>query len=182
MARLDRAVANLRPDTLATLVLAQIEQDHEDEAAGLRRLRWTNAGHPPPILLHLDGSTEVLATAPEVLVGLRPHTTRSDHTHDIPPGATLLLFTDGLIEHRGRNLDDGIADLCRVLSGHADLALEALLDRVVTELVGEAPDDDCAILAVAPTRRAGHGLPRRDPTAAPDRGRRDCCRDCCTDR
>ena len=52
--RLHRAIEGLHVDALATLVLARIEQDHEPEAEGLRRVRrerWTNAGHPPPILL-----------------------------------------------------------------------------------------------------------------------------------
>ncbi|WP_432574659.1 PP2C family protein-serine/threonine phosphatase [Kineococcus sp. SYSU DK005] len=153
VARLDRAIAGLHMDTLATLVLARIEQDPQDDAgagaaAGARRLRWTNAGHPPPLLLLPDGSTEVLQRAPELLVGLLPGATRTHHTHVLPPGATLVLYTDGLIEHRGRSLEEGIADLRRVLSACSGLTLQELLDRLVTELVGQAPEDDCAILAV----------------------------------
>ena len=111
-------------------------------------MRWTNAGHPPPILLHADGTTEVLETVPEMLVGVTPKTRRSDHTHVLPPGSTLLLYTDGLIEHPGRDLDDGIADLRRALTAFGDSTLEELLDHLVTELVGRSPDDDCALLAV----------------------------------
>ncbi|WP_432521478.1 SpoIIE family protein phosphatase [Kineococcus sp. SYSU DK006] len=148
VARLDRATVGLHMDTLATLVLARIEQDQQDTSSGMRRLRWTNAGHPAPILLLADGTTQVLRSAPELLLGLLPDTARTDHTHPLPPGSTLLLYTDGLIEHRGRNIDDGIADLRRVLSTCAHCTLEELLEHVQTELVGQAPEDDCAILAV----------------------------------
>ena len=146
--RLDRALAGLDVESLATLVLARIEQGAEDAERGLRRLRWTNAGHPPPIVLHPDGSTELLESAPELLVGLRPDARRSDHAHVLPPGATLLLYTDGLIEHRGRSLTDGISDMRRVLSACRGLTLEGLLDHLVAELIGDAPEDDCAVLAV----------------------------------
>ncbi len=151
VSRLDRAVTGLGVDTLATLVLARIEQTDADAEAGLRRLRWTNAGHPPPVLLLADGSTRVLDSTPELLIGLLASTPRSDHETALPPGSTLLLYTDGLIEHRGRSLTDGLEDLQRVLNaGHAGgaVTLEDLLDHLVRELVGTEPDDDCAVLAV----------------------------------
>jgi hypothetical protein len=148
VSRLDRAIDGLHIDGLATLVMARIEQAGDDAAQGLRTLRWTNAGHPPPILLHADGTTDVLETVPEMLVGVMPGTERSDHTHVLPPGSTLLLYTDGLIEHPGRDLDDGITDLRRALTASGDRTLEELLDHLVAELVGDSPDDDCAILAV----------------------------------
>ncbi|GAB7191704.1 hypothetical protein NUM3379_24120 [Kineococcus sp. NUM-3379] len=148
VARLDRALVGLRQDGLATLVLARIEQSGEDRQQGVRRLRWTNAGHPPPILLHADGTTELLESDPELLVGLVPDAPRSDHRYVLPPDSTLLMYTDGLIEHRGRSISDGIADLRRVLSACFGRTLQELLDHLVAELVGRSPDDDCAVLAV----------------------------------
>jgi len=148
VARLERAIEGLGVEGLATLVLARIEQTDEDAEAGVRRLRWTNAGHPPPVLLLADGSTQVLESEPEMLVGWVAGSARSDHTAVLPVGSTLLLYTDGLIEHRGRSLEDGIKDLRRVLSGCSRCTVEELLDQVVVELVGKSPDDDCAILAV----------------------------------
>jgi len=146
--RLEDVLTGLRVDTLATMVLARIEQSEDDAAAGLRRLRWSNAGHPPPVLLHTDGGTEVLETDSDLLIGLNTGLPRHDHTHPLPPGSTLLLFTDGLIEHRGRSLTAGLADLRRVLSQCAGLVLDQLLDVLQRELIGEHPDDDCAVLAV----------------------------------
>ncbi|MFC3690359.1 SpoIIE family protein phosphatase [Aquipuribacter hungaricus] len=161
VARLDRAVTVLHPDTLATLVMARVEQTEADRQAGLRRVRWTNAGHLPPIILHADGSTEVLTTVPELLVGLQPGAARSDHDHVLLPGSTFLLFTDGVVEHRGRSIDDGLTDLRGVLSRHATASLQDLLDQVVAELVGSSPDDDCAVLAVR-----AHPEDRPRPTEA----------------
>jgi len=145
---LEDVLAGLRIETLATMVLARIEQTDTDAAVGLRRLRWSNAGHPPPVLLHADGSTEVLETDNDLLIGLHTDLPRHDHTHPLPPGSTLLLFTDGLIEHRGRSLTDGLADLRHVLTRCTGLALDHLLDVLQRELIGEHPDDDCAVLAV----------------------------------
>jgi len=155
--RLENVVAGLRIDTLATMVLARIEQDEDDAAVGLRRLRWSNAGHPPPVLLHADGTTEVLGSGEaDLLIGLNTDLPRHDHAYPLPPGATLLLFTDGLIEHRGRSLTAGLEDLRHVLSQCTGLALTHLLDVLQRELIGEHPDDDCAVLAV-----------RAHPEAAP---------------
>ncbi|PRY12250.1 PAS domain S-box-containing protein [Kineococcus rhizosphaerae] len=151
--RLDRALLGLHIDGLATLVLARIEQTEDDAQAGLRRLRWTNAGHLPPVLLLADGTTRVLDTEPEMLIGLAPDSPRSNHSEALPPGSTLLLYTDGLVEHRGRSITDGVDDLRQVLTGAKDLPLEELLDRVVDELVGDSPDDDCAMLAVRAHRQ-----------------------------
>jgi len=148
VSRLDRAMHGLRVSTLATLILAKIEQTETDARQGLRRLRWTNAGHPPPILLLPDGSTQVLQTAADLLIGLAPEAPRTDHIQPLPSGSTLLLFTDGLIEHRGRSIDDGIIELRRFLATCIGHTVNDLLDRIVAELVGESPDDDCAILAV----------------------------------
>ena len=158
VARLDRALSGLGVDGLATLVLARIEQSAEDKAAGLRRLRWSNAGHPPPVLLHADGSTEVLDSEPELLIGLLPAATRTNHLRALPPDSTLLLYTDGLIEHRGRSINDGIADLRQTLSTYSGQTLQELLDHLVTELVGNSPEDDCAILAVR-AHREDHPRP-----------------------
>ncbi|NIZ91466.1 SpoIIE family protein phosphatase [Kineococcus rubinsiae] len=151
VSRLDRALAALDLEGLATLVVAHVEPpggDGNEDGGGPSRLRWTNAGHPPPVLLHADGTTEVLEGDPELLIGLFPDTPRSDRVHLLPPGSTLLLYTDGLIEHRGRSIDDGIADLRRVLATCAGCDPDELLDHVLRELVGDAPEDDCALLAV----------------------------------
>jgi serine phosphatase RsbU (regulator of sigma subunit) len=145
MRRLDRAMAALSVDTIATVVLGRIEQ----VATGARLLRWTNAGHPPPLLLHPDGRVQVLGAPAEMLVGVNPGAARTDHVAPLPAGSTLLLYSDGLIEQRAgdRDIDSGTALVVQALTGRADLPLDALLDRVL-ELVHEPQEDDIVVLAV----------------------------------
>ena len=145
MRRLDRAMETLSVDTLATVVLGRIEHD----AAGAAALRWTNAGHPPPLLLSPDGQVTELRSRAELLVGVLPGAARSDHLVALPAGSTLLLFTDGLIEQRAgdRDIDSGTAQVVSALTGQAGLPLEALLNRVL-EWLAEPRDDDVVVLAV----------------------------------
>ncbi len=157
--RLDRAVAGLDVAGLATVVLARIEQP--TGAGGQRSLQWSNAGHPPPIVLHPDGSTTLLDRRPDLLVGVDGERPRRDWTTDLHPGDTLLLHTDGLIEHRhlGADVDRGTAALRETLTAHHALPLDALLDVVLAENQ-HGHDDDIALLAVR-VRPDGHRAPPR---------------------
>jgi hypothetical protein len=148
--RLDRAMSGLAVEGIASLLVARLEVDDPDAAAGRTGpvVRWTNAGHPPPIVLHPDGRTDLLATQPQMMVGVTERAARADHVVRLPAGATLLLYTDGLIEGRSRGLDDGIRDLRAALARCRDPSTDDLLDTVLAELVGDAPDDDCVLLAV----------------------------------
>jgi GAF domain-containing protein len=101
---LDVAVRDLSVGSLATAVLARVERG----APPLRTLRWSNAGHLPPLLIGPDGSTALLRSEPDLLLGLDPETPRSDHALDVAPGSTLLLYTDGLVERRGASIDEGL--------------------------------------------------------------------------
>ncbi|MCW3010759.1 MAG: putative sensor protein, partial [Solirubrobacterales bacterium] len=148
VARLDRAMRDLAIETTATLVTLRIEQTARDEAAGLRTLRWTSAGHPAPILVLADGSTRLLEREPDVLLGFDPTRRRTDHTELAPPGSTLLLYTDGLVESRRQDVPTGQARLRAAASTHHALGLGALVDAVIQDLVGTDPEDDVAVLAV----------------------------------
>jgi serine phosphatase RsbU (regulator of sigma subunit) len=144
MRRLDRAVETLAVDTLATVVLGRIEPD----GTGGRLLRWTNAGHPPPLLLHADGQVEVLGAPAELLIGVHPQAVRTDHVAALPAGSTLLLYSDGLVEHRAvdHDTDAGTDRVVATLTGQAQLPLEALVDRVLGQLP-ELREDDVVVLA-----------------------------------
>jgi len=98
---------------------------------------------------HPDGRVEVLETRAELLVGVHPGAPRTDHHTALPPGSTLLLHTDGLIEQRAgdRDIDAGTARVVQSLTGQADLPLEALVDRVL-EVAHEPREDDIVVLAV----------------------------------
>ena len=128
-------------------MLATVEQTPDDAARGERVLRWTNAGHPPPLLLHTDGRVELLEARPDLLLGVDPERSRGDHERVLEPGATVLLYTDGLVERRGVAIDEGITWLSELLAGLRHLPLEDLCDRVLAELSGRV-DDDVALLAI----------------------------------
>jgi hypothetical protein len=144
--RLDRACAGLGIDTLATLIVAHLEGVPAKD--GSVELSWTNAGHLPPILLRPDGRTELLDTPPESLLGLVPCAARSDHTRRLSPGTILLLYTDGLVEHRGRDARTGTEQLQARLTRLHRLPLPTMLNMLVSQMAGDQTKDDVALLAV----------------------------------
>jgi serine phosphatase RsbU (regulator of sigma subunit) len=125
-------------------VLATVEPARGD---GPRVLRWSNAGHPPPLLLEADGTVTVLERESDLLLGVDPDVPRADHEVALPPGATVLFYTDGLVERRGASLDQGLAWLVDAVAPCAGLPLEELCDRLLGELAG-AVEDDVALLAL----------------------------------
>ena len=154
LCRLDGAISGMHLRAIASVVTARIEPGVDD--VGARTLRWSNAGHPPPVLMHPDGSVELLHAAdPDMLLGVRPGWSRNEYVRPFPAGSAVLLYTDGLIETRGATLDDGFARLADSVATHRDLEPGALLDAVIADLVGPRPDDDVALLFV----RAGQGVP-----------------------
>lgn len=144
---LDRAMQDLDVVSLATSVLARIEYPTGGELRGARVLRWSNAGHPPPVLLLPDGTAELLRREPELLLGIQPSTARTDHVVPLPPGSTVLLYTDGLVERRGEPLTVGMDWLAHRVASLAALPLESLCDALLAELPTDV-DDDVALLAV----------------------------------
>lgn len=141
---LDGALYDLAIGVLATATVALVEP--ATGPAG-RTLYWSNAGHPPPAHFGPDGRSGLLHTAPELLLGTGLAVDRTDHRIELADGDTVLLYTDGLVERRGADLDQGFAWL-------ADRAAElapAGAARVVEALRGDLPatlDDDVALIAV----------------------------------
>ncbi len=159
---LDRAMMQLGVGVLATAVLAQVEQSDAERARGLRTLRWSNAGHPPPILLHQDGAVTALQTTPDLLLGLVPDLQRSNHTITLEPGTSVFFYTDGLIERRGASLQDGLDWLCTVLKEVHELPIDEICDAVLARVTGP-PEDDIALLLL---RAHPEDVPR-PPEAGP---------------
>jgi serine phosphatase RsbU (regulator of sigma subunit) len=143
VARLDRSVRDLQPDTLATLLVATVEPRSGSPTRGVR---WTNAGHPPPALLLPDGSTRMLEGAPDLLLGVEAETVRHNYGAELPEGTTLLFYTDGLVETRDTDLDRRFEELLCVLGALAGLPLEQLLDEVLGHMLGGTRGDDVALL------------------------------------
>jgi serine phosphatase RsbU (regulator of sigma subunit) len=149
LTELDAAIQGLGMGTMATAAIARVEQTPEERTAGLTRLRWSNAGHPPPLLLHADGRIEEL-THPraELMLGVDPTSRRTDSVVTVERGATLLLYTDGLVEGRDLPLDEGIDRLRSALAELADEPLAVLCDEVIERLRPEGLQDDVALVAV----------------------------------
>ena len=148
LTRAERAARGLAVSSLATAILARVERHPDVPVNGRRLLRWSNAGHIPPVLLTADGGTTLLEARPDLMLGVHPDARRADHTADLPDGSTLLLVTDGLVERRGSDLDQGLDRLRHALSDLAEEPLEELLDTVLARLVPRAGEDDVAIVAV----------------------------------
>ncbi|WP_328669990.1 SpoIIE family protein phosphatase [Streptomyces sp. NBC_00322] len=171
---LDEQAQRLGTDRMATCLYAVY-----DPVA--HRITIANAGHPPPILLHLGGRAEVLRVPPGAPIGVGGVDFEAVEL-DAPAGATLLLYTDGLVESRLRDVWTGIEQLRERLAATAQLTgpdhsppLEALCDDVLDMLGPGDRDDDIALLAarfdgIAPSDVAYWFLEPED--AAPSRARR----------
>ncbi|MFD5429689.1 SpoIIE family protein phosphatase [Streptomyces sp. NPDC127084] len=143
---LDEQAQRLGTDRMATCLYAVY-----DPVA--HRITIANAGHPPPVLLHLGGRAEVLRVPPGAPIGVGGVDFEAVEL-DAPAGATLLLYTDGLVESRLRDVWTGIEQLRERLAATAQLTgpdhsppLEALCDDVLDMLGPGDRDDDIALLA-----------------------------------
>jgi serine phosphatase RsbU (regulator of sigma subunit) len=136
---LDRLCPGLGPTQFATCVYAVY--DPAD-----RTCTYSRAGHPPPILAGPDGECEVLDEPSGLPLGLGD-TRYATARVSVPAGATLLLYTDGLVESRRRDLDTGTAVLRSALSDR-ERDLDTACDAILGELVPEAGEDDVTLMLV----------------------------------
>ncbi|RAY16129.1 protein phosphatase [Actinomadura craniellae] len=117
-----------------------------------RRCRISGAGHPPPLLALPDGTTRVLDHPPGLPLGVGDTGVGTGYETtelEIPPGATLVLYTDGLIESRRHDLETGIAALRESLTPHRG-CLESAADAVLDTLRHRRGDDDISLLLARP--------------------------------
>ncbi|QZT60978.1 SpoIIE family protein phosphatase [Mycolicibacterium austroafricanum] len=140
LAGMDRFAARLPGAQCATAVCVVL-----DPATG--ELVYSSAGHPPPILVYADGSTRLLGDAHTIALGLRVGWSRPEARFTMPAGATLMLYTDGLVERRRVLLEDGISRAAALLEGHRTSALEDLADQIMSRLApSDGYQDDVALL------------------------------------
>jgi serine phosphatase RsbU (regulator of sigma subunit) len=140
---MDRALARLELSTLVTVVVARVDRREDGHCV----LHWSNAGHPAPVLICADGSLQLLERPPDRLLGVSAESRRGDHEVRLGAGDTVLFYTDGLVEQRGRTLDDGTTWLLRQLKTIGPEPLDRLCDELLAALGGRV-DDDVALLAI----------------------------------
>ncbi len=110
-------------------------------------IAYSCAGHPPPLLVTGDTrSTRRLDDASAPPLGVATASSIREARLELDEAATLVLYSDGLIERRGLDIDDGIDALGRAIADAPTAPLEAILGRVTADL-GE-PSDDVALLIV----------------------------------
>ncbi|WP_373689197.1 PP2C family protein-serine/threonine phosphatase [Streptomyces sp. Rer75] len=146
LGKLDAYLRSLDVDHFATCLYAVYEPR-------TRRLRYAASGHLPP-LLAAGGTTSFLDVCPNAPLGLADEPPVGHETR-LPPGAGLLLFTDGLVENSHLPLDDGLAALRRACDGLTPPVLadpQAFIDRALglLDIPGRVDDDTALLAASAP--------------------------------
>lgn len=138
---LDRFAVQLTGARCTTVFCAVLDTDSG-------QFTYSNAGHPPPIILDADGSVRTLTEGRGIPVGVRPGRTRTDAHTALSGRATLLIYTDGLVERRGESLDVGITRAGDLLveASTAEQS-EGLADRLIDQMTPPGGySDDVAML------------------------------------
>jgi sigma-B regulation protein RsbU (phosphoserine phosphatase) len=139
LAKLDRKVTHFEPGAMATVVYGVI-----DPAGGSMCL--SVAGHPPPVLAVPGRPAKLLDLPADLLIGTGIAMTRRSTVVEIPAGSVLCMYTDGLVERRNRDIDEGLTRLCGVVDTRAP---ESVCAAIMAALTGrDQPEDDVAVLVV----------------------------------
>ena len=142
---LDAAMQGLGVRAMATAAIVRLERTPR----GTMRVRWSNAGHPPPLVLHGDGRVErLVGERPELMLGIDASVPRSEQVTELAAGETVLLYTDGLVEGRDLPFDEGLDRLTAAASALARRPLAELCDTVVESVRPAELQDDVALVAV----------------------------------
>ncbi|MFF1453797.1 SpoIIE family protein phosphatase [Streptomyces sp. NPDC058274] len=155
MSGTNRLLIDLDPGQFASCCYLRLDP-------GTGKVRAARAGHPQPLLRHPDGRTEVLDLPGGVVLGVDSAAVYPVTDLTLQPDAVLALYTDGLVEHPGRDIDEGIAALCAALSragsprsrpGGPSLAATADLLTEEARQATERPDDIALLLAACRSAR-----------------------------
>ncbi|WP_245950675.1 SpoIIE family protein phosphatase [Saccharothrix carnea] len=138
-------------------------------------LCWAVAGHPPPLVLDASGRPSLLPGDAGAVLGTPGRAPYLDRTTDLPPGASVVLYTDGLVEHRNTVVDQGLQRLLDTVRDAHDLPPQALSDAITSSLLADGQDDDVALVVArhlppplrdtVPARPAELSVMRRNVTA-----------------
>jgi anti-sigma regulatory factor (Ser/Thr protein kinase) len=140
LAELDTVAARI-PGAMCTTVCAAVL----DPVRGL--VRYSNAGHMPPILADVGKTGRMLEGGRAVPLATFDTPRRPEATTALTPGSTLVLFTDGLVEQRGVDIDEGFAKIAAVLADTSGRLPREVADAVLSRLRPAAGyDDDVAMV------------------------------------
>ncbi|WP_367128887.1 SpoIIE family protein phosphatase [Saccharothrix sp. HUAS TT1] len=109
-------------------------------------LCWAVAGHLPPLVLDASGNPRFLPGDAGSVLGVPGRAPYRDHTTELEPGASVVLYTDGLVERRGTSIDHGLDRLLDVARDAHALPPQALSDAITTALLADGQDDDVALV------------------------------------
>jgi PAS domain S-box-containing protein len=139
--RLAKLVRGLDGGQMATLLYLVMDPD-----SGV--IRFSNAGHVPPLVIAPDGEAHYLDHAHNPPLGVFDSPDHEEIAVDLTPGATIVLYTDGLVEERGVSIDQGLEAL-RLAASQDSCHPEELCERLVQAMLGiHAANDDIAVLAL----------------------------------
>ncbi|MBO8185275.1 PP2C family protein-serine/threonine phosphatase [Streptomyces spirodelae] len=142
LAQLDRVLQAITDSPVTTALLARIEP-----AGPAWRLHWSTAGHIPPLLITPDRRAEYLSADPGLPLSVNSEQHRPDHTRPLPPDATVVFFTDGLVEHPDHSIDESLNELAELATTHAALPLKDFVQTLADHHPSDG-HDDMAILAL----------------------------------
>jgi PAS domain S-box-containing protein len=146
VARINRLVMSGVEQVMATVLYLVLDRETGEVA-------FSAAGHPPPLVIAPDGA-RFLEGGRSVPIGAADPAVFREATTVLPPGATLLLYTDGLVERRDTPLADRLDELAEVAANAGD-SLADLCESVLSTVLGDGdPGDDVALLAVRPVPTA----------------------------
>jgi serine phosphatase RsbU (regulator of sigma subunit) len=139
MERLNRLLVQTDPDFMGTCCYLQFSP-RRDEVTLVR------AGHPPPLMIGADGRARLVELDANLPLGVHEHTTYTQTTLPMPPGATLVLYTDGLVESRTMPLDEGLARIAEIPAQASGDDLERLAEQFVAHSPADRAADDVTLL------------------------------------
>jgi anti-sigma regulatory factor (Ser/Thr protein kinase) len=139
--RLDRMVRSLDGSQMATLLYLVMDADQTT-------VRFASAGHVPPLVISPEGEASYLEAAPNPPLGVFESPGHTEISAELAPGATIVLYTDGLVEQRGISIDQGLEAL-RLAASQDPCHPEELCERLVHAMLAIHPaNDDIAVLAL----------------------------------
>lgn len=174
-----RALATVEPNP--ALLLADLNRRLAHVDAGLAtavygrlrpetgQLRWACAGHVPPLHVSAAGQVTILDSSRTAPLGIPGELAITEAGLTLEPGDTLVLYSDGVVERKDENLEDGIKGLAATAGAHAGDPVDALADAIIARHFVQPIDDCCLMLVRREVGNTAGSNAGTDPTMSADR-------------